>query len=56
MIDEKTCLGCGLCINNCPVGAISFNTNGKAVIDKTKCINCGTCQNLCPVNAIDLSK
>ena len=40
----------------CPVGAISFDKDGKAVIDTNKCIRCGACQASCPVNAIDLSR
>jgi len=58
IVDSKKCIGCQLCVNSCPVKAISMKS-GKAVIDADKCINCGICENGdgqnykgCPVNAI----
>ena len=54
MVDQKKCIGCGTCVQMCPVNAISFNADGKAQIDKTKCIKCGTCEIACPVNAIKI--
>lgn len=56
MIDKKKCISCGTCVAICPVEAISFDKDGKAVIDRTKCIRCGSCQASCPVEAIDLNK
>lgn len=56
MVDKEKCIGCGTCVSICPVGAISFDANGKAEIDKTKCIRCGACQSSCPVGAIDIDK
>ena len=55
MIDQDKCIGCGTCVQLCPVGAISFNEEGKAVIDPNKCIKCGTCEASCPVNAIKIN-
>ncbi len=54
MIDKNKCISCGTCVNICPVGAISFDTDGKAVIDRNKCIHCGACEASCPVGAIKL--
>ena len=51
-VDANTCVGCGSCIGACPVNAISFDANGKAVIDQETCVKCGTCVGACPVNAI----
>ncbi len=56
MVDKTKCISCGTCVAICPVGAISFDNDGKAFIDKKKCIRCGACQASCPVEAIDLNR
>lgn len=48
----KKCISCGTCVAICPVEAISFGKDGKAVIDPQKCIHCGACRASCPVSAI----
>jgi len=50
-VNQNKCIGCGACVNICPVGAISME-NGKAVIDQNKCIHCGKCLDICPQGAI----
>ena len=50
-INKNKCTGCGICIKECPVNAISLN-KGKAVIDMKKCIRCGKCHSACPQEAV----
>ena len=45
-----SCLMCGTCAEECPVGAIARGEN-RYRIDPTRCIDCGTCSAVCPVGA-----
>ncbi len=42
------CQGCGICLRNCPVEAISGDKRMVHVIDQAKCSKCGTCLDVCP--------
>lgn len=47
----RLCIGCGICVQNCPVQALSFDESGKVVWDKDKCMQCDTCIKNCPHDA-----
>jgi len=51
--DPAACQACGICVNKCPVGALSLD-NDEIVINSDKCILCGECEVLCPLHAIKL--
>ena len=52
VVDPGKCIACGICINQCPVDAITTDIDGKALINPDLCIACGICANSCPVDAI----
>jgi ferredoxin len=45
------CIGCGNCIDICPVKAIKLENN-KAITDKEWCIGCGLCSSKCTNSAV----
>lgn len=51
--DLDNCIGCGVCIEVCPVKCLSFykDKDGFAQIigDVDKCIQCNKCERLCPI-------
>lgn len=50
-IKTEDCVACGVCVQECPVGAISMN-EPAAVIDEKACIRCGKCHDICPQEAV----
>lgn len=50
-VKTEDCVGCKICVEACPVDAISM-TRGAAVIDEKSCIRCGKCHDVCPQQAV----
>jgi NADH:ubiquinone oxidoreductase subunit F (NADH-binding) len=51
-IDPEACRGCGICLKNCPVDAITGERKEAHVIDQDKCTRCGACLEKCPFTAV----
>lgn len=52
VINRDWCLawrlkGCTICLNACPLGAISFDGNNRPVVDERLCNGCGACEQAC---------
>ncbi|KZX17264.1 ferredoxin [Methanobrevibacter cuticularis] len=53
----KDCVGCGTCVPECPVDAITLaETGGVIEIDEDTCIKCGVCSQTCPWDAVFISE
>jgi len=46
------CIGCQICVGECPDGAIQMSAEGVAVIDPEICTGCGQCPQVCPEDAV----
>jgi ferredoxin len=55
-IDQNACTGCGICVEKCPMEAISLNDDNRAVVDEIHCIGCGLCAHFCPEDAVSLKE
>jgi uncharacterized protein (DUF362 family)/NAD-dependent dihydropyrimidine dehydrogenase PreA subunit len=51
--DAESCSGCGTCVDQCPVSALSMQGDLPQV-DADTCITCFCCQEICPEKAITL--
>jgi uncharacterized Fe-S center protein len=54
-VDAEACTGCGTCVNQCPVSALSMSEHIPNVNTDT-CIMCFCCQEICPEKAITLTQ
>ena len=51
-VDEK-CVRCGMCLRNCPTGAIDLKTR---TVDNERCVRCLACVAVCPSGAIEFHR
>lgn len=55
-IDEDKCTGCGLCIPNCPEGALQMIDGKARLISDLFCDGLGACIGHCPEGAINIEE
>jgi ferredoxin len=49
-VNKEECTACGLCVDECPVEAITLNDVAK--VDEEECTECGACVDACEFDAI----
>lgn len=52
-VNKDDCIGCSICVNDCPHHAIILNDK-KAEMVLQNCLECGHCVAICPKNAISM--
>ena len=51
VVDDETCIGCGACVERCPMFTISLDeATGKTVLGNL-CVRCGQCATVCPTGS-----
>jgi electron transport complex protein RnfB len=53
-IDPNACVACGVCVDRCPMDAITLEE--VATINRDRCIGCGVCIPTCDAKAIHLKR
>ena len=60
VIDVTRCVGCSLCVENCPQDCLEIQgpafkgdiNTVAAMTDSSKCISCKICMKACPIGAV----
>lgn len=52
---DETCIGCTICAQNCPTGAISVTPYQRHIIDQNECTKCDTCRQGCPTESVKIT-
>lgn len=55
IVNDTLCQSCGVCVNKCPVDALTME-NDEVMVNQEACIACGECQSICPVNSITVQR
>lgn len=55
-IDEEKCTGCGLCIPDCPEGALQIIEGKARLVSDLFCDGLGACMGTCPEGAISVTE
>ena len=53
IVDESQCTACEMCLDRCPVNAITVEE--YANVDRDRCLGCGLCASDCTMEAITMS-
>lgn len=60
-VNERTCVGCGLCVEVCPYDAVELvekrvlgRDKSVSQVDAARCMSCGVCAASCRSGSIDL--
>lgn len=54
-VNTKYCVACGVCMNTCPVKAITIPLGIYAEVNEEKCVGCTKCTKVCPASTISMA-
>ena len=55
-IDEVKCTGCGMCVPDCPEGALKIIDGKARLVGELLCDGLGACMGSCPEGAITVEE
>jgi ferredoxin len=53
-LDQKKCVGCGMCLLVCPHAVLSVKDSKIEIVDRDACMECGACAQNCPFGALSV--
>ncbi|RLE52409.1 MAG: ferredoxin [Candidatus Methanomethylicota archaeon] len=56
VVDEEKCVGCGTCVQVCPMGVYELVDNKAKPVNEDQCVACRACEAQCPVQAITIEE
>lgn len=56
MTDKQKCVGCGECVDVCPVSVYQLQNHKAEPLDAKACIGCEACVEVCPADAITIEE
>lgn len=51
-VDADKCVGCGECVDVCPVEVYELNDGKSVAVHEEECLGCESCVEVCEANAI----
>ncbi len=55
-VDAEKCVGCGECIDVCPVNVYELQDGKSVPVNEDDCVGCESCVEVCEQNAITITE
>jgi len=55
-VDSEKCVGCGECVEICPVEVYELQNEKSVVVKEEECLGCESCVEVCEQKAITVSE
>jgi NAD-dependent dihydropyrimidine dehydrogenase PreA subunit len=55
-VDEEKCVGCGECVDVCPVDVYELQNDKAVPVNAEECIGCESCIEVCEQDAITVTE
>ena len=55
-VDKEKCIGCGECVDICPVDVYEMEDEKSVPVNEEECIGCESCIEVCEQDAITVTE